>query len=202
MRIFLAGATGVLGGRLVPLLIAAGYQVAGMTRSADKAAGVRAAGAEPVVCDVYDAAALTDAVVAYAPDLIMHQLTDLPDDPARIAEGRGANARIRVEGTRNLLAAAAAAGAPRVIAQSVAWELGGEGQRAAEFLEDAVLAVDGVVLRYGQFYGPGTYYPDDMPDDPRIHVAEAADRSLLALDLTPGVYRLVDGSARDIEPVE
>ncbi|MCP9620628.1 Putative NADH-flavin reductase [Nocardia otitidiscaviarum] len=202
MRIFLAGATGVLGGRLVPLLIAAGYQVAGMTRSADKAAGLRAAGAEPVVCDVYDGAALTDAVVAYAPDLVMHQLTDLPDDPARIAEGRGANARIRVEGTRNLLAAAAAAGAPRVIAQSVAWELGGEGQRAAEFLEESVLAADGVVLRYGQFYGPGTYYPDGMPDDPRIHIDEAAARTLLALDLTPGVYRLVDGAARDIEPAE
>ncbi|WP_306365592.1 NAD(P)-dependent oxidoreductase [Nocardia sp. CC227C] len=202
MRIFLAGATGVLGSRLVPLLIAAGYQVAGMTRSADKAAELTAAGARSVVCDVYDAAALTDAVAAYAPDLVMHQLTDLPDDPARIAEGRGANARIRIEGTRNLLAAAAAAGSPRVIAQSVAWELGGEGQRAAEFLEESVLAVDGVVLRYGQFYGPGTYYPDGMPDDPRIHVAEAAARTLLALDLTPGVYRLVDGSARDIEPVE
>ncbi|MBF6240657.1 NAD-dependent epimerase/dehydratase family protein [Nocardia otitidiscaviarum] len=202
MRIFLAGATGVLGGRLVPLLVAAGYRVAGMTRSADKAAELTAAGAEPVVCDVYDTAALIAAVTAFAPDLVMHQLTDLPDDPERIAQARAANARIRTEGTANLLAAAATVGTPRVIAQSVAWELGGEGQQAAEFLEESVLAADGVVLRYGRFYGPGTYNPDSMPDDPRIHVAEAAARTLLALDLTPGVYRLVDGSARDIEPVE
>ncbi|MFI6867848.1 NAD-dependent epimerase/dehydratase family protein [Nocardia sp. NPDC050406] len=202
MRIFLAGATGVLGVRLVPLLAAAGCEVAGMTRSAEKADALAEAGATPVVCDVYDAAALTDAVVSYAPDMVMHQLTDLPDDPALLPEGRAANARIRVEGTRNLLAAAAAAGARRVLAQSVAWELAGAGQEAKEFLEKSVLDIGGVVLRYGRFYGPGTHYPDDLPEDPRIHVAEAAARTVLALDLSSGIYAVRDDSATDFEPVE
>lgn len=202
MRIFLAGATGVLGIRLVPLLVAAGCEVAGMTRSAEKSERLVAAGATPVVCDVYDAAACIDAVVAYAPDMVMHQLTDLPDDPALIAEGRAANARIRVEGTKNLLAAAKAAGTKRFLAQSVAWELTGEGQDAKEFLESSVLDIGGVVLRYGQLYGPGTYYPDTLPDDPRIHVDEAAARTVMALDLTSGVYVVRDGSTTDFEPAE
>lgn len=201
MRIFLAGATGVLGIRLVPLLVAAGCDVAGMTRSADKAAALAAAGATPVICDVYHVAALTDAVVGYAPDLVMHQLTDLPDDAAQLAAGRSANARIRMEGTTNLLAAAKAAGAKRVLAQSVAWELTGEGRDAKGFLESSVLETQGVVLRYGQFYGPGTYYPDTLPEDPRIHVDEAAARTVLALDLASGIYGVSEGSATDFEPV-
>ncbi|MFI2561924.1 NAD-dependent epimerase/dehydratase family protein [Nocardia farcinica] len=84
MRVFLAGATGVLGVRLLPLLVAAGHQVAGTTRAVERAAGIAAAGGVPVVVDVYDRAALTDAVVGFRPDLVMHQLTDLPDDPAQI----------------------------------------------------------------------------------------------------------------------
>ncbi|NNH74608.1 NAD-dependent epimerase/dehydratase family protein [Nocardia uniformis] len=201
MRIFLAGATGVLGSRLVPLLIAAGYEVAGMTRSADRAAAVSEVGATPVVCDVYDAAALTEAVVAYAPDLVMHQLTDLPDDAAQLPESRAANARMRTEGTTNLLAAARAAGVKRVLAQSVAWTLDSDGQDAKEFLENAVLEAGGAVLRYGRFYGPGTHYPDEFPDAPRIHIDEAAARTVLALDLNCGSYQVIDGSASDFEPV-
>lgn len=201
MRIFLAGASGVLGTRLVPLLIAAGHQVAGMTRSPDKARLLAAAGAEPVVCDAFDADALTAAVVAYAPDLVMHQLTDLPDDPAKLPEGREANARIRREGTANLLAAAAAAGKARVLAQSVAWEMTGSGQEAKEYLESSVLAAGGVVLRYGQFFGPGTYYTDEPPQPPRIHLDEAARRTARALELASGVYRVVDDTDTDFEPI-
>jgi len=161
-------------------------------------------GAEPVVCDVFDAAALERAVRAFEPDLVMHQLTDLPDSSADLAAGRAANARMRREGTANLLAAARAAGAERVLAQSVAWEMSGEGKSAKEFLEQSVLEFGGVVLRYGQFYGPGTYYPDaaDYPESPRIHVDEAAARTVLALDLRTGIYAVTDDGATDFEPVQ
>ncbi|MFB8002457.1 NAD-dependent epimerase/dehydratase family protein [Nocardia sp. NPDC056000] len=202
MRIFLAGASGVLGIRLIPLLIAAGHEVAGMTRSLEKADLLAAAGAEPVVCDAFDPDGLIKAVTAYAPDLVMHQLTDLPDDPARLAEGRAANARIRREGTANLLAAADAAGAKRFIAQSVAWEMTGEGLVAKDFLEQSVLAANGVVLRYGQLYGPGTYYPDNLPPAPRIAVDEAAARTAQALDLASGIYEVTDGSTSAVSPAE
>jgi hypothetical protein len=121
LRVFLAGATGVIGARLVPLLIAGGHTVAGLTRSAEKAGPLRQSGAEPVVCDVFDAAALTAAVVAFAPDVVMHQLTDLPDRASEIAAFAARNDRIRTEGTRNLIAAARAAGAGHFLAQSIAW---------------------------------------------------------------------------------
>lgn len=123
MRIFLAGATGVIGSRLVPLLVGAGHSVAGMMRSAGKAGELRELGADPVVCDVFDAAALTEAVVGYAPDLVLHQLTDLPDNVAEIAAYAARSGRIRSAGTRNLLAAAAKAGSGRFIAQSVSYLL-------------------------------------------------------------------------------
>ncbi|MEU0544914.1 NAD(P)H-binding protein [Nocardia sp. NPDC005978] len=192
MRIFLAGASGVLGAHLVPLLVAAGHEVAGMTRSADKARILAEAGAQPVICDAFDPAALTSAVVAFAPDLVMHQLTDLPDNAADLPTGRSANARIRREGTTNLLAAAHAAGAPRFIAQSVAWTMTGESLSAKDFLESAVLAAGGVVLRYGQFHGPATYYPDTLPPSPRIALADAAIRTAASLELASGVYELTD----------
>ncbi|WP_245547177.1 NAD-dependent epimerase/dehydratase family protein [Nocardia brevicatena] len=123
MRIFLAGATGVIESRLLPLLVAAGHKVAGTTRSPDRAESIHVAGGVPVVCNVYDADTLTPAMVVFAPDLVMHQLTDLPDDPARITEMAAANARILTEGTTNLIAAAAAAGAQRFLAQSTALNL-------------------------------------------------------------------------------
>ncbi|WP_319945734.1 NAD-dependent epimerase/dehydratase family protein [Nocardia macrotermitis] len=203
MKIFLAGASGVLGSRLTPMLIAAGCRVAGMTRSPEKAEMLAGLGAEPVVCDVFDAAGLEQAVRAYAPDLVMHQLTDLPDRAEDLAAGRAANARMRKEGTANLIAAAQAAGAKRFVAQSVAWEMSGEGQAAKEFLESAVLGLGGVVLRYGQFYGAGTYYPEGakLPDPPRIHVDEAAARTVLGLDLGSGIYALTEDGGSDFTPV-
>lgn len=191
MRIFLAGATGVIGTRLVPLLVAAGHKVAGTTRSPAKAATLRAQGAEPVVCDAFDADALQDAVVSFGPELVMHQLTDLPDDAGRLPDARAANARMRETGTRNLLQAARAAGATRFAAQSVAWQMSGDGLRAKEYLESSVLAFGGVVLRYGQFYGPGTFYADSVPPPPRVHIDAAARRTVPAMTDT-GIVEITE----------
>jgi nucleoside-diphosphate-sugar epimerase len=193
MRIFLAGASGVIGARVVPLLVEAGHAVAGMTRSTEKVDALRALGAEPVVCDAYDADALREVVVAFEPDLVMHQLTDLPDDVGRVAAGMAGNARIRREGTANLLAAAHAAGARRFLAQSVAWELDGDSADAKAELERTVLGAGGVVLRYGRFYGPGTYHEGAPPERPRIHVDDAAIRTVDLLDAEPGAYDVVEG---------
>src|SRR3954470_12696484 len=123
MRIFLAGAAGVIGRRLTPLLVLMGHQVTGTTRSAEKAEKIDAMCCQPVVVDVFDADALTAAVIASRPDVVIHQLTDLPSAPGTPGyEGAlGRNARLRTEGTRNLMAAAQAAGVERVIAQSIAF---------------------------------------------------------------------------------
>lgn len=193
MKIFLAGASGVIGQQLVPLLVAQGHEVLGMTRTPAKAAMLRALGAEPLVCDVYDRGALAAAMTRFAPELVMHQLTDLPDDVAQIPAHAAANSRIRREGTRNLLEAARAAGAARCIAQSVAWELPGEGGVAKRELEDTVLAAGGVVLRYGRLYGPGTYYEDSRPEAPAVSVREAAERTLALLDAPSGIIDVVEG---------
>ena len=195
MRIFIAGATGVIGVRLVSLLVADGHMVAGMTRSAHKAELLRELGAEPVVCDVFDLPALTHAVTAFNPDVVMHQLTDLPDDVADMAVFGQRNDRMRSEGTRNLLAAAAEAGAERVIAQSISWELpAGRGAVTAEH-ERAVLQAGGVVIRYGQLYGPGTFYETEPPRQPRIHVDDAARQTLPAFAVPPGVTIVADDRA-------
>jgi uncharacterized protein YbjT (DUF2867 family) len=191
LRIFLAGASGVIGVRLVPLLVEAGHEVAGMTRSADKAARLDALGAQPVVCDVYDVDALGAAVRAFAPDLVMHQLTDLPDSAAQIPELSERNDRMRTEGTRNLLAVAQAAGAERFVAQSIAWEPPGRGAVVRDH-ERAVLGVGGVVIRYGQLYGPGTYYEGNPPEPPRVHVDVAAERTVPLLDAPSGIVEIVD----------
>jgi uncharacterized protein YbjT (DUF2867 family) len=148
MRIFLAGASGVIGVRLVPLLVSEGHEVAGMTRSPQKVEVLRELGAEPVVCDVFDASALIEAVKAFRPELVMQQLTDLPDEVDRIPEFAGRNNRIRTEGTRNLLAAARAAGTTRFLAQSIAWTPPRGGEAVAEH-ERLVLDAGGVVVRYG-----------------------------------------------------
>lgn len=194
MRVFLAGASGVIGIRLTALLTEAGHDVAGMTRSPEKAASISALGATPVVCDVFDARALTAAVVEFRPDVVLHELTDLPDDVARISEFGASNARIRREGTRNLLAAANAAGASRFLAQSIAWEIPGDAGLATADLESAVLAAGGVVLRYGQFYGPGTYHEADLPDEPRIEIDEAAIRTVAVLEAPSGIVVIKEGS--------
>jgi nucleoside-diphosphate-sugar epimerase len=192
VRVFLAGASGVIGRRLIPLLVEAGHEVAGMTRSAAKADLVSRLGATPVVCDVFDLQGLRRAVIEYSPQAVMHQLTDLPDDSAQIAELASANARIRREGTRNLLAATEAAGAERFIAQSVAWRIPGDSGAAVDELEQMVLAHSGVVLRYGQFYGPGTYHADVLPEEPRIQIDRAAERTVGALAAMSGIITIDD----------
>lgn len=188
----MAGGSGVMGVRLVPLLIAAGHDVVAMTRTPAKLDLLRDLGAEAVLADVFDAAGLTACVVASRPDAIVHQLTDLPDDPAQIANGRRANARIREEGTDHLLAAAAAARVDRIVVQSIAWLTGGVQAPAVLHLERRSRAVGGVVLRYGQWYGPGTYHPGDPPPRPRIHIDAAARSTVDALALSPGTYVVTD----------
>jgi nucleoside-diphosphate-sugar epimerase len=180
MRIFLAGATGAIGRRLVPMLIAKGHQVTGMTRSPEKVEELRAAGAEPVVADALDRAAVHAAVREARPEAVIHQLTALPQriDPRKIERDFALNDRLRSEGTRLLVDAAKSSGAKRIVAQSIAFAYapGPPGtihsesdplfldppksfKRSAHALADlesAVLDAGGIVLRYGYFYGPGT----------------------------------------------
>lgn len=192
-RIFLAGATGVLGIRIVPLLVADGHTVAGMTRSPEKAASLRMLAAEPVVCDVFERRALEDAIVAFRPDVVIDELTDLPDDMSLVPRYVAADARMRREGSRNLLASAQTAHASRILAQSVAWQLAGDAGAAVAEHERWVLAAGGVVLRYGRLYGPGTYFEHEAAPSPRIHVDEAARRTVAALDAPSGVLAIVEG---------
>ncbi|MDR3465206.1 MAG: NAD(P)-dependent oxidoreductase [Xanthobacteraceae bacterium] len=218
--IFLAGAAGVVGRRLVPLLRHAGLPVFGTTRRADRAAALEEAGATPVVVDVFDAGRLSAVMAEIRPEIVIHQLTDLPSglDPARMAEAIEANARIRREGTGNLVAAARAAGVRHIIAQSIAWAYApgaaphregdpldddATGARAVTIagvraLEDQVLQsppIEGVVLRYGRFYGPGTGVAD-RPGAPAVHVDAAAQAALLAIDrASPGIFNIVEPDA-------
>jgi nucleoside-diphosphate-sugar epimerase len=213
MNVFVAGATGVVGLPLLRLLRDAGHTVTGMTRSKDKAGTIAALGARAAVVDVYDLAALKAAVAAARPDAVIHQLTDLPDsiDPQTYPAAIARNARVRIEGTPNLVAATVAAGAKRLVAQSVAFayapgqgprresdalDLGNEARRS---LVDGVVAleravtkapgIDGVVLRYGYFHGAGTW--NAAPQPPAIHVDAAAQAALLALTRgAPGVYNI------------
>jgi nucleoside-diphosphate-sugar epimerase len=181
MRVFLAGATGVIGRRLVPMLVADGHEVIGTTRHADKADALHAAGAEPIVLDALDGPAVKAAVSDAHADAIIHQLTALPAriDPRRMERDFLLNDRLRSEGTRHLVEAAQSAGIERVIAQSIAFSYvrGAPGTLHVEQdpllaedapkpyrrtalalldLERAVLGAHGVVLRYGYFYGAGS----------------------------------------------
>jgi len=191
VRVFVAGASGVIGVRLVPLLVAAGHEVAAMTRTPSKLERLRNLGAEAVLCDVYDAGALRRAVVAFQPEVVVNELTDLPDEQAATNE---ANARMRREGMRNLLAAAGGAHAARFLAQSVAWQLSGDGGAAVAELERLTLSAGGVVLRYGRLYGPGTYYEHEQPEPPRIQVDRAARRTVPALDAPSGIIEVTDAA--------
>jgi nucleoside-diphosphate-sugar epimerase len=217
VRIFLAGASGAVGRRLTPLLLAAGHDVTGTTRSTGKAGQLKAQGVEPVVVDVFNAGALRDGVVAARPDVVIHQLTDLPqvNDPASLREALARNSRLRIEGTANLVAAARAAGARRLIAQSVAFAyadgpephaetdvlVSGESDhpsavtgRGVRALEGAVLnapGIDGIVLRYGRLYGPGTWNTPNARAP--LHVDAAAQAALLALTRgAPGIYNIAE----------
>ena len=167
-----------------------------MTRSAEKADRLASLGAQPIVCDVFDRPALTSAVRSFSPDLLLHELTDLPDDLENLPEDSLLNARIRVEGTRNLLDALEGLGQTKIVAQSVAWTMrpGPEADAVAS-LEEAVLAANGVVLRYGLFYGPGTYFEGELPPAPRVHIDTAAARTLEALDAPSGILTIVDTTA-------
>src|SRR4051812_27952574 len=121
--VFIAGASGAIGRPLCRLLVGDGWRVIGTTRSTDKARDLEALGAEPAIVDVFDAAALHRAVVRARPEVVIHQLTDLPRrmDPVVMQEAAGRNARIREVGTKHLVAAALAAGAKRMVAQSIAF---------------------------------------------------------------------------------
>jgi nucleoside-diphosphate-sugar epimerase len=123
----------------------------------------------------------------------MHQLTDLPDDASQIGDYAQRNDRIRREGTRNLLAAAADAGVTRFLAQSIAWELPGKRGENTRAFERLVLDAGGVVIRYGQLYGPGTFYPEAPPPAPRVHVDEAARATVGLLDAGAGIVDVVEG---------
>lgn len=214
--VFVAGATGAVGARLVPLLLSKGWHVVGMTRSEEKVAHLRRLGAEAVVQDVFDAPSLVRVVADVRPDVVIHQLTDLPPglDPSRMVEATARNARIRDEGTRNLVHAAVQAGAPRFIAQSVAFAyaegplpyreedalaVDAEGRagisaRGVASLERQVLSapLDGVVLRYGRLYGPGTGFDAPVGAAP-LHVDAAAQAAFLALlPKAHGVYNIAE----------
>jgi hypothetical protein len=197
MRTFLAGATGVIGIRLLPLLVGAGHTVFGMTRSPEKVDRIRALGGEPVVCDVYDVPRLVEVVTASRPEAVIHQLTDLPDRLDELQAFSARNDRMRSEGTRNLLAAATAAGARQFLAQSIAWRPPGRGGAVDEH-ERLVLEIGGVVVRYGQLYGPGTFCENRLPPHPRIHVDDAARRTPPLILAPSGVLVLAD----DREPAD
>ena len=236
MRIFLAGATGVVGRRLVPRLID-GHRVTCITRSPERAEELRRQGADAVVCDVYDAEQLRDAVVAARPEVVIQHLTDLPRDlnPRNVRKGYARNDRVRSEGASNLLAAAEAAGARRYLAQHVSFLCKPIGPRVLD--EDAPLWTDapdpygpsirlheamerriienqnleGLVLRFGFWYGPGTSFASDgytarlvkrrlfpiVGDgggmSQFIHIDDVVESTIAAMTRGPrGVYNVTD----------
>jgi nucleoside-diphosphate-sugar epimerase len=202
MRVLVAGATGVIGGHLVPLLVDTGHDVVGMTRTPSKARWLESVGAGAVVCDVFDPDAVRDSLVAAGPEVVLDELTDLPDDLDAVPRGAAANARMRRTGTRHLLDAAQVSGARRFVVQSIAWQAAGDGAAAVAEMESMVLGAGvthglvGLVVRYGRFYGPGTFYPHDeaLPPPPHIHIEDAARLTLPALapDLPSTILTLVD----------
>ncbi|HEX5327166.1 MAG TPA: NAD(P)-dependent oxidoreductase [Acetobacteraceae bacterium] len=216
-RVFLAGAGGAIGKRLVPLLLGAGHAVFGTTRSSVRARELAAAGIEPVVVDVFDAPTLSRKMAGIRPEIVIHQLTDLPPglDPTRMADATARNARIRDEGTRNLVSAAVAAGVRQLIAQSIAWvyapgpephveddplDTAAEGPRAISI--GGVVALErwtlyspplrGVVLRYGRIHGPGTGAETPREHTP-LHVDAAASAALLAMETgASGIFNIAE----------
>lgn len=222
MRIFLAGASGVLGRRITALLVQHGHEVVGLTRRVETAGVIESLGARAVVADVYDSQALSVAVTSAQPDVVMHQLTDLA------AGDRRANAKVRTVGTRHLVNAALASDVPRMIAQSIAWayepgerpaaettplDLASAGDRldtvnGIAALESAVAELpEPVILRYGVLYGPDTWYAPDgsMAAAARagtllctsevssfVHVEDAAAAAVAALTWPSGPVNVCD----------
>ena len=235
MRVFVAGASGAIGRPLIPKLVSAGHEVTGMTRSEQSAEAIRAAGAQAAICDALDAAAVEDAVIAAAPEAIVSELTSLPKDYDLRTIDYGPTNRVRVEGGRNLISAGRKVGAGRYISQSIAFVYEPEGdwvkdEEARTFIEppgrfasglEATLTserealeadgMEGLVLRYGQFYGPDTYFDrgGSIAEQVRkrrfpqvgsgsgvfsfIHVDDAADATVASIERgAPGVYNVVD----------
>ena len=237
MKVFLAGATGAIGGRLLPRLIEAGHHVTAITRQEKKRAELYELGAESLLCDVFDASKLRSIMARAEPDAVVNELTDLPQslNPRKLAEYYAANNRVRREGTRNLLSAARGTGVRRFLVQGSAYWYAptggpvkteetplyldapppiGPAVETIKEVEEAVLSADGlegVVLRYGMFYGPGTWYAKDGDVSRQvrkrrypmmgngegtysfIHVDDAADATVAALEgARPGVYNVVD----------
>jgi len=237
MKVFVAGATGAIGRQLVPRLVAAGHEVHGMTRSEEKRELLRELGAVPVVADALDPDQVARAVAGARPEVIVHQLTDLTGVERFTASAAVPTNRLRTDGTDHLLSAGHAVGVRRFVAQGVATfgayaRNGGpvkseedpldpappkdmrEALAALRHLEAAVLGADwteGVVLRYGAFYGPGTSlalgseqfelvrkrkFPlvgDGAGVWSFIHVADAAEATLAAIEHgSRGVYNVVD----------
>ena len=238
MRVFVAGATGAIGRQLVPRLVRAGHEVHGMTRSENKRALVAELGAVPVVADALDPDQVAEAVGRARPDVVVHQLTAIPPklDLRHFDRDFALTARLRTEGTDHLLSAAQAVGVERFVAQSncasAYARVGGpvkaedapldssparemQGSAAAlQHLERAVLGAEwteGIVLRYGSFYGPGTSlergsvqtelvrarkFPmvgDGAGVWSFVHVADAADATVAAVERgRRGVYNVVD----------
>lgn len=216
MRIFVAGAAGAIGRRLLPMLIVAGHEVTGTTRSIERASTIALTGAKVAVVDALDTDALLDAVAESRAQVVIHQLTDLTVLPGEtLGEIEIArNARLRTLGTANLVDAAAACGAVRVIAQSLAWLYppGPEPHAESDTLEtpgdepsmtlSAVMSMErvvttddrfeGVVLRLGRLYGPGTW-TDHPLEAPTVHVDAAAWATLLAVEVAgTAVYNIAD----------
>lgn len=237
MRAFVAGATGAVGRPLVRQLLSAGHEVTAMTRTAAKAAGLSAMGARPIVCDALDLDAVAGAVAKTRPDAVVHQLTALPEryNPRRLRQAYRQTGRLRREGTDHLLAAALTAGARKFVVQSIAFSYERTGSRVKtedapldpsppSALADSVAAllhleraaatavgIETVVLRYGFFYGPGTWYSPDgyfaemarrgrlpVVGDGRgvfsfVHVDDAAEATRLAVEShATGPYNIVD----------
>jgi len=225
MNVFVAGGSGAIGVPLVRALVAAGHQVTASTRSEANAAMLRKLGATPSIVDALDAAALRRAVAAAHPTHVVHQLTALPKGGPKSAKDLDATNRLRIEGTRNLVAAAIAAGAQRILAGSFALISGrkpglppdvAEAAAAVDSMETQVLgasrsgAIEGIVLRYGLFYGPDAASMIEMiamakrrmlpaiRNDrsllPWIHVDDAASATIAALERAHAgrTYEIVD----------